>query len=93
VARAVDASSALLDGGTFNVAAMLSHGPLPIYLSWDDQRRLIYPKEDLAAAILDPQGPHDPALVEQGKAWMAKYEPFARLADEAARQAGSQAAG
>jgi len=59
---------------------------LPIFISWGDQRQLMYPRPELAAAILDPGGGHDPALVEEGHAFMARFEPYARLADEAARQ-------
>jgi hypothetical protein len=85
VGRAVRDAKALYTENTLNVAYMLSNGPLPIYLSAGDERELIYPREDLAAAILHPDRPHAPALVEEGKAWMARYEPYARLADEAAR--------
>jgi len=92
VGLAVKDAKALYTKDTLNVASMLANGPLPIFLSAADQREMIYPREDLAAAILDPGGPHDPALVEEGKAWMAKYEPFARLADEAALQTARGAA-
>lgn len=93
VGRAVGWPAALHTQDTLNVASMLAHGPLPIYISWGSERQLIYPREELAAAILDPLGPHAPAVVEEGKAWMAKYEPFARLADEAARQARPRVVG
>lgn len=87
VARAVDEPEALKKGPTTDVAAMLAHGPLPIFATWDDQRRMIYPRAELAAAILDPLGGHAPALVQEGRAFMARFEPFARLADETVRQA------
>jgi hypothetical protein len=86
VARAVGEPEALNRGATGDVAAMLAHGPLPIFASWGDQRQMIYPRAELAAAILDPEGRHAPALVEEGRAFMAKFEPFARLAEEAVRQ-------
>ncbi len=88
VGRATGEAEALHKGPTTDVAAMLAHGPLPIFASWGQERKMIYPREALAAAILDPQGPHAPGLVEEGRAWMANFEPFARLADQAARQAG-----
>jgi hypothetical protein len=88
VGRAVGEPEALKKVPTTDVAAMLAHGPLPIFASWGEERRMIYPRQALAAAILDPDGDHAPGLVEEGRAWMAKFEPFARLADEAARQAG-----
>jgi hypothetical protein len=87
VARALDEGDALKKGPTKDVCMMLAHGPLPIFASWPNRRQLIYPREELAAAILDPGGGHAPALVEEGKAFMAKFEPFARLAEEAVRQA------
>ena len=87
VARAVDEPEALKKQPTLDAAAMLAHGPLPIFACWDDERRMIYPRAELAAAILDPDGGHAPALVEEGRAFMARFEPFARLADEAVRQA------
>ena len=85
VARAVGAPEALGKTATTDVGVMLTHGPLPIFLSWGDERQMIYPRAELAAAILDPDGGHAPALVEEGRAFMNKFEPFARLADEAAR--------
>ncbi len=87
VARAVDEPEALKKQPTLDAAAMLAHGPLPIFACWDDERRMIYPRAELAAAILDPLGGHPPALVQEGRAFMARFEPFARLADEAVRQA------
>lgn len=87
VARAMDGGEALKKGPTKDVCMMLAHGPLPIFASWADGRQLIYPREELAAAILDPEGGHAPALVEEGRAFMARFEPFARLAEEAVRQA------
>lgn len=86
VGRAVSEARALYTEDALNVASMLAAGPLPIYICAGDKRELIYPREDLAAAILHPDRPHDPALAEEGRAWMAKYEPFARLADEVARE-------
>ena len=84
VGRAVDDAKALYSPETGNVAVMLAQGPLPIYLCAGEHRQLIYPREDLAAAIVNPFGPFDAALVAEGRAWAAKYEPFARLADAAA---------
>ena len=86
VARATGAAEALHSPATGDVAAMLAHGPLPIFASWGQERRMIYPRAELAAAIADPLGAHDAALAAEGRAWMAKYEPFARLADEVVRQ-------
>jgi hypothetical protein len=87
VARAVGEAEALKKPPNLDVAAMLAHGPLPIFASWGERREMIYPRAELAAAILDPLGPHDAALVHEGRAFMAKFEPFARLAEEAVRQA------
>jgi hypothetical protein len=92
VGRAVGWPGALHTENTFNVASMLAAGFLPIFISWGNERQLIYPREDLAAAILDPQGPHDPAMVEQARVWREKYEPFARLSDEVTHQLAVQAA-
>jgi hypothetical protein len=85
VARAVAAPEALHKSPTLDAAAMLAHGPLPIFASWGDQRQMIYPRAELAAAILDPEGGHPPALVQEGRAFMAKFEPFARLAEQSVR--------
>jgi hypothetical protein len=85
VARAVDAPEALGKSATTDVGVMLTNGPLPIFISWGDQRQMMHPRAELAAAILDPQAGHDPALVEEGRAFMARFEPYARLADAAAR--------
>ena len=86
VARAVDDPEALKKVPTTDVAAMLAQGPLPIFATWGDQRRMIYPRAELAAAILDPEGGYAWPLVEEGRAFMARFEPFARLADETVRQ-------
>jgi len=87
VARAMDAAAALDSGPSRDVFAMLAQGPLPIFACWAGGRQMIYPREELAAAILDPDGGHAPVLVEEGRAFMAKFEPFARLAEETVRQA------
>jgi hypothetical protein len=89
VARALDEGDALKKGPTKDACMMLAHGPLPIFAAWPTGRQLIYPREELAAAIQDPEGGHAPALVEEAKAFMARFEPFARLAEAAVRQAGS----
>jgi hypothetical protein len=85
VARATGAPEALRRQATLDVAAMLAQGPLPIFASWADGRQLMFPRAEVAAAILDPEGGHAPALVEEGRAFMEKFEPFARLADAAAQ--------
>jgi hypothetical protein len=87
VGRAVSDPAALQGQHVPDVAGMLAHGPLPIFLTWDDSRMLVYPRAALADAILDPLRTADPALVEEGREWMERFTPFARLADEAARQA------
>ena len=87
VARAVDAPDRLNSGPARDAVAMLMQGPLPIFAHWGGGRQLMYPRAEVAAAILDPLGAHAPGLVEEGRAFMAKYEPFARLADESVRQA------
>jgi len=92
VGRAVADPEALHRTGCLDIAAMLAHGPLPIFVCWDQERRMIYPREALAAAILDPAGPHDASLAAEGKLWLDNYEPFARLADESVRQAAAQGA-
>jgi len=71
VALAIKDAKALYSKDTLNVAYMLANGPLPIFLSAADKRERVYPREALAAAILVPYGPHDPALVEVGRAGMA----------------------
>jgi hypothetical protein len=85
VARAVGDPQALKKQATLDVAHMLAHGPLPIFASWGDERQMIFPRAELAAAILDPEGGHAPGLVEEARAFMEKFEPFARLADESVR--------
>jgi hypothetical protein len=93
VGRAVGAPEALGKPETTDVGVMLSNGPLPVFISWGGERQMIVPRPALAAAIVDPLGPHDFTLVQEGRAWLAKYEPFARLADEATRQASLGATG
>jgi hypothetical protein len=88
VGRAVDDPTALGKPEVTDVGVMLSAGPLPIFISWEGERQMMVPRAELAAAILDPEGRHDPALIEEGRAWMKKFEPFARLADEAAKAQG-----
>lgn len=87
VGRATGDPEALHKVATTDVAAMLAHGPLPIFVTWGERREMIFPRAALAAAILDPLGDHDPALVAEGKVWMAAFEPFAKLADQVAQQA------
>jgi hypothetical protein len=88
VARAVDEPEALKTGPNTDIAAMMAHGPLPIFAAWGDQRRLIYPRAELAEAILQPTRTHAPGLAAEGREFMDKFEPFARLAEESLRQAG-----
>lgn len=83
VGRAIDEPEKLKKQPVLDIAQMLAHGPLPIFASWGEQRAMIYPRQELAQAILDPLG-SPPALVKEGRAWMDKYEPFARLADQVA---------
>ena len=85
VARATGAPEALKSQTALDVAAMLAHGPLPIFMSWGGEQQMIYPRAELAAAILDPGAGHPPALAEEARAFLARFEPFARLADAAAR--------
>ncbi len=89
VGRAVSDPTALQGPHVPDVAGMLAHGPLPIFLTWDDTRMLVYPRAELADAILYPHRAPDPALVQEGRDWMEKFAPFAKLAEEAARQARS----
>jgi hypothetical protein len=84
VGRAVSDPAAVRGPHVPDVAAMLAHGPLPIFLTWEDQRMLVYPRAPLADAILRPEQTADWALVQEGKDWMEKFAPFAKLADEAA---------
>ncbi|MGZ3278970.1 MAG: hypothetical protein ACXU82_16985 [Caulobacteraceae bacterium] len=88
VGRSTAGPEALTKQATLDVAAMLAHGPLPIFFIGGDDRQMIYPRAELAAAILDPDGGHPPALAEEARAFMAKFEPFARLAEESVRQGG-----
>jgi hypothetical protein len=88
VGRAVEGPEALGKPEVTDIGVMLAAGPLPVFISWEGERQMMVPRPALAAAILDPEGGHDPALVEEGRAWMTKFEPFARLADEAAKAQG-----
>ena len=85
VGRATGAPEALNRQASRDALAMLAQGPLPIFASWADGREMIFPRPEVAAAILDPAGGHAPALVAEGRAFMEKFEPFARLADAAAQ--------
>lgn len=82
VARAVGDPTKLQAQPMLDTASMLAHGPLPIFVTWDNERRMIYPREELAQAILDPDNARA-QLVEEGEAWMARFTPFANLADQA----------
>jgi hypothetical protein len=86
VGRAVDDPEKLKKQPVLDIAYMLAHGPLPIFASWGDQMEMIFPRKELAEAILNPAAA-TPALAEEGREWMAKYEPFAKLADQVAPQA------
>ncbi len=91
VGRSTAAPEALNKQATLDVAAMLeTGGPLPIFLSWGDERQMVYPRAELAAAILDPDGGRPPALAEEARAFVARFEPFARLAEESVRQGGGR---
>ncbi len=87
VGRAVSDPAALNGPHVPDVAGMLAYGPLPIFLTWGESRLLVYPRAPLADAILNPDQTADLALVEEGRIWMEKFAPFAKLADEADRQA------
>ncbi|MDB5439153.1 MAG: hypothetical protein JWM33_1580 [Caulobacteraceae bacterium] len=51
---------------------------LPIHQRWRDEQVLIHPAADLADAIDHPQITPHRHLVDQGRAWLARYAPIAR---------------
>lgn len=62
---------------------MLSEGVLPLFVSWAGTKTLVHPEPALADAIANPAPQRDRALVKQGRAWLKRYAPFARLGGEA----------
>jgi len=62
-----------------DVLAMLSEGVLPVWVFWKGLKTLVYPNADRADAILNPDRHPDPALVADGRRWLERYAPFARL--------------
>ena len=87
VGRVVDDAAALETQAARDTAAMFAQGPLPVFLAWGENRLLVYPRAELADAILKPEMTADPALVQEGLRWMEAYKPFAALADQVLRQA------
>ena len=61
-----------------DVLAMLSEGPLPVFVSAGGIKTLVHPEPALADAILNPAPQRDRALVRQGRDWLKRYAPFAR---------------
>jgi len=65
-----------------DVLAMLSQGVLPVFVSSNGMKTLVHPEPSLADAILNPAPQRDRALVRQGRDWLKRYAPFARLGGE-----------
>jgi hypothetical protein len=58
---------------------MLSEGPLPVFVSAAGAKTLVHPEPNLADAILNPAPQRDRSLVKQGRDWLRRYAPFARV--------------
>ncbi len=64
---------------TVDVLRMLGDGVLPVFVSWDGVKTLVHPEPRLAEAIMNPAPQKDRALVAEGRRWLERYAPFARL--------------
>ena len=62
-----------------DVLRMLGEGVLPVFVSWDGIKTLVHPEPRLAEAIMNPAPQKDRALVAEGRRWLERYAPFARL--------------
>lgn len=60
--------------------SMFSGGVLPVFTASDGFKTLVHPPPALADAIANPAPQRDRALVKEGRAWLKRYAPFARLA-------------
>ena len=58
---------------------MLAENVLPVFISADGIKTLVHPEPRLADAIMNPAPQRDRALVKQGRAWLKRYAPFARV--------------
>ena len=82
-AVAINDPNALHSRLTRDVLHMFSESVLPVFIAWDGTKTLAHPEPGLADAIMNPAPQRDRALVKQGRAWLKRYAPFARLsADE-----------
>lgn len=79
VGVAVDDPRALETPLARDVLTMLSEGVLPVWVFWKGMKTLVHPNPDLADAILNPAPQRDRSLVRQGRDWLKRYAPFARL--------------
>lgn len=74
VGRAIADPSALDSAEAKSLVDMFaSEGSLPVWLSYDGQKRLVYPPQELASAIVDPAGTPYQNLVAEAFAWRKRY--------------------
>jgi len=51
----------------------IEEGSLPVWLSFDGMKQMIYPNGDFAAAILDPDTASSPDVAAKARNWRTKY--------------------
>lgn len=74
VARAVDDSDALAKPAAASAVAMfIEQGALPVWISFKGQKKMIYPDQQLADAILQPTQTIWQSLVPRAIAWREQY--------------------
>jgi hypothetical protein len=86
VAVATGDPRALQSPMTQNVIRMLAQSVLPVFITYRGsetyvgRKILVHPEPALANAIMNPAPQKDRALVKQGREWLKRYAPLARLA-------------
>jgi hypothetical protein len=78
-AVAVSDPAALHSRLTRDALHMFAEGVLPVFGSWAGTKTLIHPEPAQADAIMNPAPQPNRGLVKQGRAWLKRYAPFARL--------------
>ena len=78
-AVAVSDPAALQSRPARDALHMFSEGVLPVFVSWAGTKTLIHPEPAQADAIVNPAPQRDRGLVKQGRVWLKRYAPFARL--------------
>ncbi len=63
------------------VESLIRDAALPVWLSYGDHKRLVWPDKTLGDAILNPATVSDPALKARAAEWAKRYDRWVKMYD------------